>query len=79
MSRFRRMLLWATLAAVILLTVLSIYGAFIGAMSSLIGVFSAWPAGTMFAILLANMFAPLLDVLIRGMRGRAAAGAGAKT
>jgi hypothetical protein len=31
MSRFRRMLLWATLVAVILLTVLSIYGAFIGA------------------------------------------------
>jgi hypothetical protein len=31
MSRFRRALLWATLAAVILLTVLSIYGAFLGA------------------------------------------------
>lgn len=38
-----------------------IYGAFIGAMSSLIGVFSVWPAGTMFAILLANMFAPIMD------------------
>jgi len=31
MSRFKRALLWVTLAAVILLTVLSIYGAFIGA------------------------------------------------
>ncbi len=31
MSRFRRMLLWATLAAVILLAMLSIYGAFLGA------------------------------------------------
>ena len=38
-----------------------IYGAFIGVMSSLIGVFSVWPAGTMFAILLANMFAPIMD------------------
>lgn len=38
-----------------------IYGAFVGAMSSLIGVFSVWPAGTMFAILLANMFAPIMD------------------
>jgi Na+-transporting NADH:ubiquinone oxidoreductase subunit B len=38
-----------------------IYGAFIGAMSSLIGIYSIWPAGTMFAILLANMFAPIMD------------------
>lgn len=38
-----------------------IYGAFIGALSSVIGVFSVWPAGTMFAILLANMFAPIMD------------------
>jgi Na+-transporting NADH:ubiquinone oxidoreductase subunit B len=38
-----------------------IYGAFIGVMSSVIGVFSAWPAGTMFAILLANMFTPIMD------------------
>ena len=42
-----------------------IYGAFIGAMSSFIGVFSLWPAGTMFAILLANMFAPIVDLGIR--------------
>ncbi len=38
-----------------------VYGAFIGAMSSLIGVYSVWPAGTMFAILLANMFTPIMD------------------
>jgi Na+-transporting NADH:ubiquinone oxidoreductase subunit B len=38
-----------------------IYGAFIGVMSSLIGVYSVWPAGTMFAILLANMFTPIMD------------------
>lgn len=42
-----------------------IYGAFIGIMSSLITVFSAWPAGTMFSILLANMFAPITDHFIR--------------
>lgn len=42
-----------------------IYGAFVGAMSSLIATFSAWPAGTMFAILLANMFAPITDYVVR--------------
>ena len=42
-----------------------LYGAFIGAMSSVISMFSAWPAGTMFAILLANMFAPITDYTIR--------------
>ena len=31
MNRFKRAVLWAVLAAIILLTVLSIYGAFIGA------------------------------------------------
>jgi len=45
-----------------------IYGAFIGAMSSLIATFSAWPAGTMFAILLANMFAPIMDIGIRRLQ-----------
>jgi Na+-translocating ferredoxin:NAD+ oxidoreductase RnfD subunit len=45
-----------------------IYGAFIGAMSVLIATFSAWPAGTMFAILLANMFAPLLDHGIKRLK-----------
>ncbi len=42
-----------------------IYGAFIGCMSALITTFSAWPAGTMFAILLANMFAPIMDHAIK--------------
>ncbi len=45
-----------------------IYGAFIGAMSSLITVFSAWPAGTMFAVLLANMFAPITDHFIKEIK-----------
>jgi Na+-transporting NADH:ubiquinone oxidoreductase subunit B len=45
-----------------------IYGAFIGAMTSLIAVFSAWPAGTMFAILLANMFAPITDHFIKEIK-----------
>jgi Na+-transporting NADH:ubiquinone oxidoreductase subunit B len=47
-----------------------IYGAMIGALSSLIGVFSAWPAGTMFAILLANMFGPLVDMGAKGLQAR---------
>ena len=42
-----------------------LYGAIVGAMSSLISTFSAWPAGTMFAILLANMFAPITDYTVR--------------
>ena len=42
-----------------------IYGAFIGIMSCLIATFSAWPAGTMFAVLLANMFAPIMDHAIK--------------
>ena len=45
-----------------------VYGAFIGAMSSLIASFSAWPAGTMFAILLANMFAPIMDIGIKALQ-----------
>jgi len=47
-----------------------IYGVFIGAMSSLIGVFSVWPAGTMFAILLANMFAPITDHVVKSLTKR---------
>jgi Na+-transporting NADH:ubiquinone oxidoreductase subunit B len=38
------------------------YGLFIGVMTPLIRTFSAWPEGMMFAILLANMFAPLMDI-----------------
>ncbi len=47
-----------------------IYGAFIGVMSALITLFSAWPAGTMFAILLANMFAPIMDHAIKAVQAR---------
>lgn len=42
-----------------------IYGAFVGVMSSMISVLSPWPAGTMFAILLANTFAPITDYAIQ--------------
>ena len=51
-----------------------IYGAFIGVMSSLIAVFSVWSAGTMFAILLANMLAPIMDYGLKQLRaGKAVA------
>ena len=52
-----------------------IYGAFFGVMTVLIRVFSSWPEGVTFAILLANMFAPLLDYLMkeRAKRKKAAA------
>jgi Na+-transporting NADH:ubiquinone oxidoreductase subunit B len=49
-----------------------IYGAFIGAMSAIISVLSAWPAGTMFAILLANAFAPIMDYTIRELKKKPA-------
>jgi Na+-transporting NADH:ubiquinone oxidoreductase subunit B len=55
-----------------------VYGAFIGAMSSLIGVFSAWPAGTMFAILMANMLAPLIDMVVKNTKGAGKKPAAAK-
>lgn len=42
-----------------------IYGALVGALVVLIRVFSAWPEGTMFAILLGNSFAPIVDYLVR--------------
>ena len=42
-----------------------IYGIFFGIMVVVIRTFSAWPAAVMFATLLANMFAPLLDYLIK--------------
>lgn len=52
-----------------------LYGAFIGAMSSIITAFSAWPAGTMFSVLLANMFAPICDYMIRELKAERKAGA----
>ena len=51
-----------------------LYGAFIGALSCLIACYSTWPAGTMFAILLANMFAPITDHVIKSL-GRPASAA----
>jgi len=45
-----------------------LYGTLIGVLSSLIGLFTVWPAGTMFAILLANMFAPITDYAVRSIK-----------
>ena len=45
-----------------------IYGALIGILTSLIRTFSVWPAGITFAILIANMFAPLLDYAIKNAK-----------
>lgn len=42
-----------------------IYGIIIGVMTVLIRVFSGWSAGVTFAILFGNMFAPLIDYLIK--------------
>lgn len=57
-----------------------IYGGAIGALSSVISVLSNWPAGTMFAILLANTFAPILDFSVEKVKkrtpGKAAKGRG---
>jgi Na+-transporting NADH:ubiquinone oxidoreductase subunit B len=47
-----------------------IYGSMIGVLSALITVFSVWPEGTMFAILIANMFAPLIDHTIKQSQNR---------
>ncbi|TFG61303.1 MAG: RnfABCDGE type electron transport complex subunit D [Spirochaetales bacterium] len=38
-----------------------IFGCFVGALIALIRTFSSWPEAVTFAILIANMFAPLLD------------------
>lgn len=42
-----------------------IYGSIFGVMTVLIRVFAGWPEGVTFAILFANMFAPLIDHLIK--------------
>ncbi len=42
-----------------------IYGAFIGIVTVLIRTFSVWPEGIMFAILLGNMFAPIVDYALK--------------
>jgi Na+-transporting NADH:ubiquinone oxidoreductase subunit B len=50
-----------------------IYGAFIGAVTALIRIFSIWSGGMMFAILLGNMFAPILDHYIKQSKQKGAA------
>ena len=47
-----------------------IYGALIGFLTVIIRIFSVWPEGMMFAILLANMFAPIIDISIRGYQNK---------
>jgi Na+-transporting NADH:ubiquinone oxidoreductase subunit B len=47
-----------------------IYGAVIGALTVLIRVFAGWPEGVTFAILFGNMFAPLIDYLIKEQKNK---------
>lgn len=42
-----------------------IYGTFIGAVTTVIRIFSIWSEGVMFAVLLGNMFAPIIDYYIK--------------
>lgn len=46
-------------------TVRWIYGAFVGVLTVLIRTFSIWHEGVMFAILLGNMFNPILDYYVK--------------
>ena len=48
-----------------------LYGGVVGILSSLIQVFTVWPEGTMFAILLGNMFAPITDYAIKSAKQKA--------
>jgi Na+-transporting NADH:ubiquinone oxidoreductase subunit B len=48
-----------------------IYGSIFGFMTVLVRVFSNWPEGVSFAILFANMFAPLIDHLIKEQKRKA--------
>jgi len=50
-----------------------IYGGFIGVVTALIRIFSIWSGGMMFAILLGNMFAPILDHYIKQSKQKGAA------
>ncbi len=47
-----------------------IYGALFGVLTVLIRTFSIWPEGITFAILLSNMFAPLLDYYLKERKKR---------
>ena len=48
-----------------------IYGGLIGLLSVLIRLFASWPEGIMFAILLANMFGPIIDHTVKQYAGKA--------
>lgn len=47
-----------------------IFGFLVGSLTSLIRTFSVWPEGLTFALLIANMFAPLLDHLMKELKKR---------
>lgn len=47
-----------------------LYGTIIGLLTVIIRIFSVWAEGMMFAILLANMFGPIIDISIRGYQNR---------
>jgi Na+-transporting NADH:ubiquinone oxidoreductase subunit B len=47
-----------------------IYGGLIGALTSLIRTFSIWSGGMMFAVLLGNMFGPIIDHYVRQAQAR---------
>jgi Na+-transporting NADH:ubiquinone oxidoreductase subunit B len=56
-----------------------IYGLLIGFLTALIRTFSVWPEAITFSILLANMFAPLINYLIQESRKRKKAKAASAT
>ena len=55
-----------------------IYGGMIGILTALIRTFSVWPEAITFSILLANMFAPLINYLIQENRRKKKAKAAGK-
>lgn len=52
-----------------------VYGIIIGALTVLIRVFAGWPEGVTFAILFGNMFAPLIDHIIKEQKKKRKAAA----
>jgi Na+-transporting NADH:ubiquinone oxidoreductase subunit NqrB len=50
-----------------------VYGALIGATISLIRVFSIWSGAVMFAVLLGNMFNPIVDYYVKQRKKKGAA------
>jgi len=46
-----------------------IYAGLIGSLTVIIRIFSFWPEGMMFAILIGNMFAPLIDHFVQEIKG----------